>query len=134
MIESEIRDIVGDTVSIGERLNGMVDQFRRGRDVSHLIVLLDSSHADLVSTGAWILSELHFELYNYDNVILRLRKLLDHADASVRFHALGALFPALNPQEADTQALLQTLRNDPNEGVRRSAEAATARLSMMSKG
>ena len=48
----------------------------------------------------------------------------------VRFHALGALFPALNPRDADAQALVRKLRDDPNEGVRRSAEAAAARLSL----
>ena len=130
MIDGEIFTILGDTMDCGQRLNGMADQFRCGRDVSQLIGLLDSSHADLVSIGAWILGELHFELYNSDRCLQRLRKLVDHTDPSVRFHALGALFSALTPEDADTQALLQKLRNDPNEGVRRSAEAAAARLSL----
>jgi hypothetical protein len=130
MIDREILDILGDTTDSGQRLNGMVDQFRRGRDVSHLVGLLDSSHADLASIGAWILGELPFELYNSDRFVHRLRRLVDHTDPLVRFHALGALFPALNPQEVDTQALLLKLRNDPNEGVRTSAEAAATRLSL----
>src|SRR5687767_11714584 len=102
MIEREILKVLGDKVGSGERLNEIADQFRRGRDVAQLIELLDSSHADLVSIGAWILGELHFELYNSDTYVLRLRKLVDHSDPSVRFHAFGALFPALNPKEADT--------------------------------
>lgn len=67
-------------------------------------------------------------IYNSDAVISRLRALTDHPDPAVRFHALGALYPALNPQEAATDALLRKLRADQDEGVRRSAEAAAARL------
>jgi hypothetical protein len=129
MIESEILHILEDEARAGE-LNGIVDQFRGGRDVSHLFELLDSSHAEVVSIGAWILGELHLALYNSDPLVLRLRKLLDHTDASVRFNVLGALFPALNPQEAETQALFQRLLNDPNEGVRATAKAAAARLAL----
>ena len=104
---------------------------QRARTLPKLLCeLLDSNHAELVSIGAWILDELHFELYNSDSFILRLRKLLDHNDPAIRFHAFGALFPALDPRDADTQALLEKLRNDPNKGVRMSAEAAAARWSL----
>ena len=130
MIKSEVLEIVGNAEDGGGRLEEIVDQFRRGRDVSDLIALLDSSEAELVSIGAWILSELHFGLYNSDTFVFRLRRLLDHQDPSVRFHALGALFPALNPQEPATQTLLQKMRSDPNEGVRKVAEAAASRLSL----
>ncbi|HEU4779251.1 MAG TPA: HEAT repeat domain-containing protein, partial [Steroidobacteraceae bacterium] len=76
-------------------------------------------------------SELHVELYSFDNFISRLRKLVEHENPTVRFHAFGALFPALNWQDAASQDLMSKLRNDPNEGVRRSAEAAATRRLLM---
>lgn len=69
------------------------------------------------------LGQLHFDLYNSDSFVSRLRDLLDHKDPAVRFHALSAVFPALNSQDIPTQALLRKLCSDPNEGVRKSAEA-----------
>ena len=130
MIERQILEIVGGAADSGGRLNEIVDQFRHGRDVNDLIVLLDSSNSELASIGAWILGELHFELYNSDILVSRLRELLNHKDPAVRFHAFGAIYPALNPREAATQALLRKLCSDPNEGVRKSAEAVAARLSL----
>jgi HEAT repeat protein len=131
MIEQEILAIVRDPADTGERLNEIIDQFRGGRDVNELIALLDSADAQLVSLGAWILDELHLEIYNFDCFISRLRKLVDHENPAVRFNAFGALFPALNGQDAASRTLLAKLRSDPNEGVRRSAEAAAARLHLM---
>ena len=129
MIEEEIRAITRAGVQDnGDRLNEIADQFRRGRNVNDVVALLDSQDHELVSIGAWILGELRFELYDTAPIISRLRKLVDHEDASVRFHTFGALYPALNWQDARTQALLKKLQSDPNEGVRRSAEAAEARL------
>ena len=128
MIDREIRDIVEDAADSGERLNEIADQFRRGRDVNDLVVLLDSGDSELVSIGAWIVGELHFELYDVAEIMARLWKLVDHEDPAVRFHVLGALYPSLNWQDAATQSLLKKLRNDPNEGVRMRAEATTARL------
>lgn len=128
MIETDILEILGDATDGGERLNEIADEFRSGRDVDELLVLLDSDNSELVSTGAWILGELSFELYDSDRFLSRLRELLDHQDPAVRFHALSAVFPALNGQDAATQALLSKLRSDPNKGVRMCAEAAAARL------
>lgn len=128
MSDREIRDIVEGVADRGERLNEIADQFRRGRDVNDLVGLLDSGNSELVSIGAWILGELHLELYDVPQIMSRLRELVDHEDPAVRFHAFGALYPALNGQDVATQSLLKKLRNDPNEGVRRSAEAAVARL------
>jgi hypothetical protein len=96
-----------------------------------LTVLLDSSSSELVSIGLWILSELHFELYDTDRFVSRLRALLDHEDPAVRFNALSAIYPALNWQEAATRALVEKLRSDPNEGVRSNAERVAARLSLV---
>jgi hypothetical protein len=111
----------------GKRLNGIVDEFRHGRDIGDLRELLYSRSPEVLSVGAWMLSELHFELYNSWSFLARLRELLDHEDARVRFHAFGAIYPSLadNP---GTRALLQRLQKDPNDGVRKSAEAASNRL------
>jgi hypothetical protein len=129
MIEPELLEAARDPAESGRRLDEIADPFRRGRDVSDLLALPDAGNAELVSLGAWILSELRFELYGSDRVISRLRRLVGHEDASVRFHALGALFPALGRQDLATGALLSKLRCDPHEVVRQSAEAAAARLS-----
>ena len=124
MIEQEILAIVADQTDEGERLNDVADQFRRGREVHQLVHLLDSENAELVSIGAWILGEIHYESYCDDVFISRLRKLTDHMDSGVRFHALGALFPALRAEDPTARALVRKLLRDPNEGIRRAAEAA----------
>lgn len=128
MIEADILAVLGDATDGGTRLNEIADEFRSGRDVNELRVLLNSANPELVSTGAWILAELSFDLYNCEGFLSRLRELLDHPDPAVRFHALNALFPALDAQDAATQELLNKLRSDPNKGVRMCAEAAAARL------
>ena len=128
LIEQEIRDIAPSAPDAGERLNEIADQFRGGRDANDLVPLLDSDEPELVSIGAWILGELHPERYDGAQIISRLWALFDHQDPAVRFHALGAIFPFLKGQDVATQALLAKLRSDPNEGVRRRAEAAAARL------
>ncbi len=128
MIEAEVQDIIEDTTDDGSRLNAIADEFRSGRDISQILLLLDSNNAELVSIGAWLLNELHFEFYASDEFLSRLHKLLQHHDSGVRFHALGALHPAFDPQDHATRELLGKLRNDPNEGVRIRAEAATTRL------
>jgi hypothetical protein len=130
MIEDEILQALADPANDGTRINDIADQFRCGRDVGELVILLDSSNAELVSMGSWILGELRFELYDSEAILSRLRKLTDHVAPAVRFHASGALFPAMNGQDATTQTLLQKLLHDPNEGVRRAAEAAAARLGL----
>lgn len=129
MMEREILEILADPDDDGSRLNEIVDQFRNGRDVTEVIELLDSSNAELVSIGAWILGELPLDLYRSDAILSRLHGLTDHDEASVRFSAFGALFPALDPSQAATKMLMQKLLRDPNDGVRRQAEAAAARFS-----
>lgn len=128
MIEAEILDIIGDPSDDGSRLNAVADEFRSGRDMSQILLLLDSNSTELVSIGAWLLNELHFEFYASHEFVSRLHKLLEHHDSGVRFHALGALYPTLDPQDDATRELLGKLRNDPNEGVRVRAEAAATRL------
>jgi HEAT repeat protein len=130
MIAKEILEIVRDAADDGTRLNEIADQFRSGRDLNEILTLLNSDDPACVSVGAWILGELRFELYDSDEYISRLVELTEHKDPSVRFHALGALFPALERGDATTRTLLKKLCSDENEGVRRSAEAAAARLSL----
>jgi HEAT repeat protein len=130
MIDDEVTELLADRTDDGRRLNQLVDEFRRGREVSQLAVLLDSKNPELVSIGAWILGELPLELYRSDDMLRRLRGLTGHSDPAVRFHAVGALFPALNPMETSTRDLLQKLLSDPNDGVRRAAQMAASRLSL----
>ena len=111
MIHEELLEVIRDRSDEGERINDIADQFRGGRDVNELIALLDSSNAELASLGAWLLGELDFQIYDFDRFISRLRKLVDHEDPTVRFHAFGALFPALNREEASTRDLLARLRS-----------------------
>jgi hypothetical protein len=133
VIEREIRDITEDSADRAERLNQIADQFRRGRDINELVLLLDSRDAQLLSIGTWILGELHVKLYALPEIVSRLWMLVEHQDPAVRFNAFGALFPILNPQDFATQSLLTKLRSDPNEGVRKSAEAAATQLSLKSR-
>lgn len=128
VIEQEVLDTVRDANDNGERLNRIADQFRNGRDVHEVLALLNSSNDELVSVGAWILGELRVDLYNSNPFVSRLKELVDHRTPAVRFHAFGALFPALNWRDESARLLLAKLRNDPNEGVRRCAEAAATRV------
>ncbi|MCP3142013.1 HEAT repeat domain-containing protein [Pyxidicoccus xibeiensis] len=130
MIDDEVAEILADRTDDGERLNQLADEFRCGREVSQLAVLLDSKNPEFVSVGAWILGELSFELYRSDDLISRLRSLTGHVDPAVRFHALVALFPALDSMDASARELLRRLLCDPNDGVRRAAQAAASRLSL----
>lgn len=127
-IEAEILEIIADPGDTGERLNEIANQFRRGRSIADVMALLDSSNADVVATGAWLLGEIAFDLYNSAPILSQLRNLLNHENADVRFHAFGALYPSLSWQDPTTRILVERLKNDPNEGVRRSAEAAFARM------
>ena len=127
-MEEEIIEIINDEADKGERLNLLVDEFRRGRDVSELLPLLRSENVEVVSIVAWIFSELPEELYSAEEFVSALRDLTEHADAMVRFHALSAAFPFLNAGDAATRTLLARLMEDENAGVRKIAEAAAARL------
>ena len=127
-MEDEITQIINDEVDEGERLNALVDEFRRGRDVGELLPLLRSENAEVVSIVAWILSELPEDLYDDEEFVSALRDITEHADAMVRFHALSAVFPFLRVRDAVTRTLLARLMEDENAGVRRIAEAAAARL------
>ncbi len=127
-MEEEITEIINDETDEGERLNFLVDEFRRGRDVCELLPLLRSENAEVVEIVAWILSELPEELYGAEEFVSALRDLTEHAEATVRFHALTAIFPFLKGGDAITRTLLAKLMEDQNSGVRKVARAAAARL------
>ena len=71
-MDRDIRDISDGAADSGERLNEIADRFRRGRDVNEFVALLDSDDSELVSIGAWILGEIHFELYDVGYIVTRL--------------------------------------------------------------
>ena len=129
-MEEEILEIISDDEDEGERLNVLVDGFRRGRDVRQVLPLLRSENAEVVAIGAWIFSELPESRYSADEIVSALRGLTTHADAMVRFHALSAVYPFLDPQMPSTRTMLSKLAADENEGVRMVAQAAVARLGM----
>lgn len=125
MIEREILDVIGDSEDEGNRINQIADEFRRGRDPEELIDLLDSDNEELVAAGVWILEEIPPSIYNSTHFMDRLKSLMKHESAMVRFYAIGALFPAV---DASSKKLLAELQNDSNEGVRKKARAAMGRL------
>ena len=129
-MEEEIIDIINDRLDEGQRLNALADEFRCGRDTRELLPLFLSENAEVVSIAAWICGELPVKRYKSAEFVSVLRDLTEHADASVRFHALGAVYPFLGAGDAATRTLLAKLLNDENAGVRMSAHAAAARLGM----
>lgn len=132
MLQLEVLELVmrADPAS-GDRLNDIVDEFRSGRDPRDLLACLDADQSEVVSVGAWMLGELDFEFYRSEEFVSRLYRLLDHSDPAVRFHALGAIFPALDQRDERTRVVLERLSCDPNEGVRVSARAAATRLGLL---
>jgi len=128
MIEEKTLEIVESPSDNGTRLGTIVSEFRSGRNVHEILALLDAGNSQLISIGAWILSELPFESYDFPEFENRLRKLVGHDAPGVRFSTFSALFPALKPQEAATEELLNKLRTDADKGVRMAAEAAAAQL------
>jgi HEAT repeat protein len=125
MIEEEIMDIIGESDDKGSRFNRLADEFRRERDPRELLDLLDSTNEDLVAAGVWILEEIPLSRYNSTHFIERLMRLINHKSAMVRFYAVGALFPAL---DAASTNLIESLQDDPNEGVRKKAKAAIEKI------
>lgn len=73
MLETEILEIIDDPPDDGSRLNAIADEFRRGREMSEILCLLDSNHAELVAIGAWLLGELHFRFYGSNEFLSRLQ-------------------------------------------------------------
>jgi hypothetical protein len=125
MTETQILEILKDS----KGLYSLANQFRINPDVSELMVLLNSSNDNVVEVGAWISGEILIAKENAQPVVFRLRQLANHSNPSIRFHAIGALFPLLDPADPATREMLIKLSHDSNKGVRLSAEAALKRLS-----
>ncbi|MEM8997831.1 MAG: hypothetical protein AAGF23_23820, partial [Acidobacteriota bacterium] len=130
MIEQEVLAIFDDPTDDGSRLNDIADDFRRGRDVEELLVLLESKNEELASIGAWILGELAAELYDRKELLEKLVDLMDHHNPLVRFHAFGAFFPFLRKDDVYSEELIAKIQDDPNEGVRARGEAAANRFGL----
>ena len=130
MIETEVLTIVNGTGDRPGDLNSLVDQFRDGRDSEDLLSLLRSENNELVRIGAWMTGEISFDRYNTPFFIDRLRELTNHEIPAIRFHALKALYPSLDPMQQETRDLIAKSRNDANEGVRLTAEAAAKTLGL----
>lgn len=129
MIDDDIAEIIKDSHGCGERLNEMVDSFRRGRPIEDASLLLDSANPVFIALGAWILSELPTTCYDCQDIVTRLRRLVCHENAEVRFNALAALFPILDASDPATEELFKEMSLDENAGVRMQAVAALSRLS-----
>jgi HEAT repeat protein len=121
--ECEILEIVNDA----DRLGLLADQFRQGRDIGDLMVLLNSKNEEIVRIGVWIAGEVKVDPANAQPLIVRLHQLITHDDPSIRFHAIGALFPYLDLADPAANEMLVRLSRDPNDGVRAIAEAALKR-------
>lgn len=111
------------------RLNLLADQFRQGRDIADLLALLLSESGEIVGAAAWIVGEVDIDPQNARLLIPRLRQLVSHENPSIRFHAIGALFPFLDKADPAIMEMLTPLSADPNEGVRSIAQAALRRIS-----
>ena len=130
MLEDYVVNIIKSGSNAGGLFNDLVDEFRSGRSAFELFPLLDSQNLEVLGLGIWALSELEYERYCFEEIIERLMHLTSHDCPSIRFNALGALYPSLSSESQETRDLLRRLANDSNEGVRMSAEAAAARLAV----
>jgi hypothetical protein len=131
-LEDEVRSIVSDTADDGQRINALADEFRRGRDVRELLPLQASADTQVVWVATWIFSEIHEKLYDSEDIVARLHELTAHADRSVRFTAINAVYPFLRLADPATQALLARLRSDESDALRKRAEVIAAQLSARS--
>ena len=124
MIEKEVAEILQNPDPSGRRLNNLVDEFRRGRDVCELLDLLDSDNDENISIGTWILAEIHHELYRNKKIMGRLLKLSRHQNAQVRFNTFSALYPTLSLHHDECRKFLECMLRDPNCVIRSRAERA----------
>lgn len=124
MIEKDINEMIKNP----QRLAALADEFREGRDIGDLLELLDSEDEEIVGIATWIAGEIRIDPEEAESVISRMHRPLDHRDYSIRFHAIGALYPFLDRSASETKAMLTRLSNDPEKGVRMAAQAALKRL------
>jgi HEAT repeat protein len=122
--EIEILEIIRDA----KRLAVLADEYRQRRDVGDLMALLISDNDEIVRIGAWLAGEVKIDTASARPLISRLHQLVSHENPSIRFHAIGALFPFHDWADPGTKEMLVRLSGDPNEGVRLRAEAALKRM------
>ena len=125
MTEMQILDMIKDA----KRLHSLVNQFRKAPEVSELMVLLNSDNDKIIEVGAYIAEEILIDKANAQPLISRLHQLVSHSNSAIRFHAIGALFPFLDPSDPGTREMLTKLSHDSSKGVRLSAEAALKKMS-----
>ena len=125
MTETEILEIIKDS----KRLQLLANQFRQKPDASELMVLLNSDNDKIVEVGVWIAGEILVDKANAEPMISRLHQLLSHPNSSIRFHAIGALFPFLDLSNPATREMLTKLSHDSDKAVRLSVEAALKKMS-----
>ena len=130
MIEQEILAILADERDDGSRLNGLVDEFRGGRDARELLPLLDSEDVELVSIAAMIYAEIPEEFYDDEAILQRLRGLTQRGNAVLKMYALNALFPFLDSAMPSTRELFARLARDEDEHFREFVRGAAARLGL----
>lgn len=124
MNKSEILETIRDP----DRLNSLAEGFRQSRDVLGLLALLDSENEEIVRAGVWIAGEVKFDPSTAGPLLARLYQLLNHENPSIRFHAIGGLFPFFDSSNSVARHLLRQLSTDTNEGVRIAAQSALSRM------
>ncbi|TNV75011.1 hypothetical protein FGO68_gene3985 [Halteria grandinella] len=131
MIENEIKEIIQDQSSVrrAKRFSALVDQFRGGRDVGDLLVLLESTSDKVLGLAAHIVGEIAIDPASAPPIVAKLRELTAHESPTVRAYALTALFPWLKSLDQETRELLARMSRDPEEGVRSLAQMASRRIS-----
>jgi hypothetical protein len=125
MIEKEIVGALKDP----RRLDLLVDEFRRGRDIRDLLTLLNSKNEEIIGIASWIAGEIRIDPANAQPLISRLHQLVNHETPAIRFNAVGALYPFLDFADPAAKEMLVRLSSDSNEGVRLMAQAALKRMS-----
>jgi HEAT repeat protein len=123
-IEKKILKILKDA----KRLNLLADEFRAGRDIDDLLALLNSDNEEIIEVGAWIAGEVSINPTDAGRLVPRLHHLVSHKSPSIRFYAIGALFPFLDAGNGAAKEMLLGLSNDPDKGVRAIACAALKRI------
>ena len=133
MIADEILAVIADPLDDGSRMNRIADQFRGERPTSELRDALLSESAEVVGHACWIIYELAFEKYNSVEIIELLTRLVSHTDVNVRFHALGALFPAFLEDHQLGVKVVKRALGDEHAGIRMYAEATARALGICSQ-
>lgn len=128
MIITEVMKIIRSSVDHGVLLNDLVNEFRRGREASEIPQLLNHPNSKLQAIGAWILSELPFEMYDDRRIVSILLDLTKHKSPIVRFEALSALSPVWLSDREAAHDVLGKMCNDSNKGVACLAKKAFDRI------